>query len=328
MPEKPKLAMYWASSCGGCEISVVNLHEGLLEAVSHFDFVFCPCLIDTKKKDIESLPDRSIAVTLFNGAVRTGENEEMARLLRKKSELLVAFGSCASEGCIPGLSNWHSQADHMRTVFLEGPTIDNPSGIVPAVETAVPEGTLHLPAFHDEVKTLPQVAEVDYIIPGCPPESGRIGEVLAAIAQGQLPPRGSVVGAGRSAVCDECDRKKEDKRVQRFQRIYELIPDREACLLDQGIICMGIATRDGCGALCPRVNMPCTGCYGPPEGVRDQGAKMIAALGSILDIGDTRGLSEEEIAARTDAVLDAVPDLAGIFYKYSLPGSILGRRIS
>ena len=57
MTDKPKLAVYWSASCGGCEISLANLHEHLLDVVSHFDFMFCPCLLDTKKKDIEALPD-------------------------------------------------------------------------------------------------------------------------------------------------------------------------------------------------------------------------------------------------------------------------------
>src|SRR5690242_9073197 len=80
MSDKPKLAMYWAASCGGCEIAVVNLHEKLLDVDAAFDFMFCPCLMDTKKKDIEAMPDKSIAITLFNGAIRTDENAEMAHL--------------------------------------------------------------------------------------------------------------------------------------------------------------------------------------------------------------------------------------------------------
>lgn len=88
---------------------------------------------------------------------------------------------------------------------------------------------------------------------------------------------------------------------------------------------MGIATRDGCGALCPAVNMPCTGCYGPPEGVLDQGAKMIAALGSVMDLGGYAGLSESDAAQKTDAILDTLPDLAGAFCRYSL-GTTKARR--
>src|SRR5579862_5520025 len=104
MSPKPKLSIYWASSCGGCEVAVVNLHEMILDIDSYFDFVFCPCLLDAKRKDVEAMADRSIAITLFNGAIRTEENEEMAHLLRRKSQLLIAYGACSSHGGIPALS--------------------------------------------------------------------------------------------------------------------------------------------------------------------------------------------------------------------------------
>jgi F420-non-reducing hydrogenase small subunit len=328
MTKKPKLAMYWASSCGGCEIALVNLNEKILAVDAHFDFVFCPCLLDTKTKDIEALPDRGLALTLFNGAIRTSENEEMARLLRRKSELLIAFGSCSSEGCIPALSNLSSKADHFRAVYLDNPSIDNPQGILPQTRTTVPEGELELPEFYERVRHLVQIVDVDYFIPGCPPEPHQIWNVVEALVQGaQLPPKGSALGAGNSTVCDECAHRKENKTIKKFYRTYEIVPDRERCLLEQGIVCMGIVTRDGCGALCLQVNMPCTGCYGPPQGVLDQGAKMVSALGSVLDIGDCKDLSDGEIAARIDAVIEGLPDFAGTCYKYSLAGSLLGGRL-
>jgi len=326
---KPKLAMYWAASCGGCEISVLNLHEHILAVDAAFDFMFCPCLIDTKTKEIESLPDKSIAITFFNGAIRNDENEEMARMLRRKSRLLVAFGSCACEGCIPGLANLSTRKQLLQTAYLDNASIDNPEGIIPSPSNAVPEGTLTIPELFESVKTLSQVTAVDYFIPGCPPESHQIWNVVEAfIAGAQLPPQGSVFGAGRLSVCDECARVKEEKRIERLHRTWEITPVPEKCLLEQGLLCMGIATRDGCGAPCPQANMPCTGCYGPPEGIRDQGARMIAALGSILDIGDCKGKNVEEISARIESLLDAVPDYAGNFYKYGLPGSIIGGRVN
>jgi F420-non-reducing hydrogenase small subunit len=329
MSNKPKLSIYWAASCGGCEIAIVNLHEKILAVDAAFDLVFCPCLLDTKKKEIEALPDRSIAITLFNGAIKTEENREMARLMRRKSQLLIAFGACASHGSIPALSNLHSSADLLTAVYLDHPTTPNPARLLPRSEVRVPEGTLHLPPLLDQVTTLAQEVEVDFFIPGCPPEPHQIWKVLDSVIQGQpLPPPGSVLGGGRSAVCEECERRKGQKKITSFHRTYEIIPDPDQCLLEQGIICMGAATRDGCGALCPKVNMPCTGCYGPPDGVLDQGAKMVAALGSILDIGPTAGLSPEEIAERVEEIIGSIPDMAGSFYKYSLAGSLLKGRIS
>jgi F420-non-reducing hydrogenase small subunit len=324
---KPKLAMYWAASCGGCEISLINLHENILELDRHFDFVFCPCLLDTKIADVESWPDGAIALTLFNGAIRTDENLEMALLLRRKTATLIAFGACAATGGIPALSNLHSRAAHFASIYGEGPSLDNAAGRLPSVHTAMPEGDLELPGFHGRVKRLEEVVAVDYTIPGCPPEPHQIWNVMRAVIEGApLPPRGSVLGAGQSTVCEECLRPKQEKRIAAFRRNSEVVPDATTCLLEQGMLCMGPATRDGCGALCPRANMPCTGCYGPPEGVRDQGAKMIAALGSVVDFENCRGSDEERLAERIDSVCDSLPDAAGTFYRYTLAAPILDRR--
>jgi F420-non-reducing hydrogenase small subunit len=99
---KPKFAMYWASSCGGCEIAVLNIHEKILDVDANFEVVFWPVAMDAKYKDVEAMEDGSILLTLFNGAIRNDENEHIAQLLRRKSKILVAFGSCANEGvCQP-----------------------------------------------------------------------------------------------------------------------------------------------------------------------------------------------------------------------------------
>jgi len=326
--DKPKLSMYWAASCGGCEIALVNLHEKILEVDQHFDFYFCPCLLDTKKADVEALSDGAIAITFFNGAIRTAENREMAHLIRAKSQLLVAFGACASQGAIPALSNLHTREAHMRTNYLDSPSLDNPSGTLPELRTAVPEGELELPEFFGTVQSLAQVVDVDYFIPGCPPEAHQIWSVVEAVISGApLPAKGSVLGGGASSVCAECGREKNNKRIAAFRRTYEKVTDPRVCLLEQGLLCMGIATRDGCGALCPQVNMPCTGCYGPPEAVADQGARMISALGSVLDLGDYKGVTEAEVAEKTDVAMRGFADPAGTFYKYSLSGATFGNKI-
>jgi F420-non-reducing hydrogenase small subunit len=117
-------------------------------------------------------------------------------------------------------------------------------------------------------------------------------------------------------VCDECPRTKSEKKITRFYRPQEIIPDPDICLLEQGLFCAGIATRAGCGALCPSVNMGCRGCYGPNEGVIDGGARLISAIASVID-----AKTPEEI----DAILDTLPDPAGYFYRFSLPHSLMHR---
>lgn len=316
MSEKGKLALYWAASCGGCEIAVLGINEKILDVAEHFDIVMWPVAVDAKVRDIEKMDDGSIDVCLFNGAIRTSEQEYMARLLRQKSKVLVAFGSCAVDGGIPALANLVDREAIFETVYGDNPSLDNPDGTRPQPETAVDEGTLHLPVFYNTVKTLAQTVDVDYFLPGCPPEPERIWDAVLAIVKGELPAAGSVIGAN-TTVCDSCQRKRSEKKVSGFKRTWQVIPDPDICLLEQGIVCCGIATRDGCGALCPTVGSPCIGCYGPNEGVDDFGARMVSALASVLDANDP-----EEIAR---IIADGIPDTVGSFYRFSLAGSELRR---
>lgn len=313
---KLKLGFYWAASCGGCEIAVVELREKLLIVDQVADIVFWPCAMDFKYKDVEGYPDGYIDVCMFNGAIRTSENEHLAHLLRKKSKVLVAFGSCAYEGCIPGLANMFDRKSIFERAYLECPSVDNPNKIVPQQVYLMPEGEIELPKFYNTVKTLDQVTDVDYYLPGCPPQDPQIWAVIEAIVSGNLPPKGSIVGATEKTVCDECKHVREEKRIKKFYRYHEIIADSTKCLFDQGIICAGPATRGGCGALCTKVDIPCRGCYGPPPAVVDQGASLLSAVASVVD-ADT-----EEEAAR---IVGEIPDPIGTFYRFSLPASLLHR---
>lgn len=312
---KPKLALYWAASCGGCEIAVVELGEHILDVAEAFDIVFWPVAVDTKYKDVEAMADGAIDLCLFNGAIRTSENERLAHLLREKSKVLVAFGSCANEGCIPGLANLTTREAIFQRVYHETPSTANPDGVEPEMATWVFEGLLELPEFYDQVKTLAQVVPVDYFIPGCPPTATQVWNALSAVIAGQLPPPGAVLGASDKTVCDECPRTREEKKVGAFVRPHQIVTDPERCLLEQGIICAGPATRGGCSAPCPQANMPCLGCYGPPPGVPEQGAEFLSALASIVDSDD-----EDEI----QRILDGIVDPMGTFYRFGLANSMLG----
>jgi len=318
---KPKFAMYWAAACGGCEISVLQIKEKILEVGETFDIVFWPVAVDFKYKDVEALDDGEILITLYNGAVRNSENEKLAHLLRQKSQILVAFGACATQGGIPGLANVSDAQEIKDLVYTQNPSVDNPDKVYPVERYEVPEGELDLPHLYDTVEALDQVVDVDYYIPGCPPEGPQIWAVLETIIGilkdgGDLPPKGTVLGAGTRSCCDECSRVKEEKKIKGFKKPWEVEWDAEKCLLEQGIICMGPATRDGCGGRCTAVGMPCRGCYGPPPGVTDQGAKMLSTLASIIDAD-----SPEEIAE----IAATVPDPLGTFYRFGLAKSMLRR---
>ncbi len=326
---KPKFGMYWASSCGGCEIAVLNIGEHLLDVDAIFDVVFWPVAADFKYDDVRSYPDGYIDLCLFNGAIRNSENEEMAKLLRKKSKVLVAFGSCAYEGCIPALSNFTTKQATLAAAYLNNPSIDNPDGVLPQPVTMMPEGEIEIPVLYNTVKSLDQVVDVDYYVPGCPPEPHQIWAVLEVVvaaltAGGELPAKGSVIGAEATAVCDDCPLEKNIKKITQFYRPQDINPEPGICLLEQGLICMGPATRGGCGALCPQVGMGCRGCYGPLEGVEDQGARMLTAVASVLEIGKT-GDTDAQLEVMLDKALDGLVDPAGTFYRFSMAHSILHR---
>jgi F420-non-reducing hydrogenase small subunit len=313
---KPKLALYWAAACGGCDVAVLDTNEKILDIANLADIVFWPIAVDFKYHHVRDMADESIDLCLFNGAIRSTEQEEIAKLLRAKSKVLVAFGACACLGGIPSLANFTSRAEIFQTVYHDAPSNSNNDGVVPQLHTKVAEGELDLPELFDTVMTLEQVVKVEYFVPGCPPPVDLILKVVDLYAKGQLPPVGSVVASDKTC-CDECDRKKEDKKITRIYRPHEIKPDPEKCLLEQGIICCGPATRGGCGMRCVKANMPCRGCFGPPAGVIDQGAKLVSAIASIY---------QADGQAEINKMLDELVDPAGTFYRFGMADSMLKRK--
>lgn len=315
-----KLAVYWGAACGGCCVSVLDIHEKLFDVVKEADLVFWPIALDTKYKDVEAMEDNFIDITLFNGAIRNSENEHLARLLRKKSKILIAYGSCAHMGGIPGLANFFSRENIFERVYQESESTTNEGGIIPVTDYRLNGIGLKLPEFFQDVHTLNDIVPVDYYMPGCPPQSERLLEVLTAVFSGiELPPPGSVLGAKEKTQCEECERKKTDnKKIRNIYRSYEIQDDGVTCFLEQGIICLGPATRSGCGVRCVKGNAPCRGCYGPPADVIDPGLKMLSAISTMIDSDDP-----DEI----EKIVNGFPDPAGTLYRFSLPASIMRRKI-
>jgi F420-non-reducing hydrogenase small subunit len=166
------------------------------------------------------------------------------------------------------------------------------------------------------VYKLASIVAVDYFVPGCPPAPDQIKTVLLAVLKGDLPPKESVLGASERNVCDDCRRQKNEKRVKHLYRPFEIIQDPELCLMEQGILCLGSATRSGCGVRCPKSNQGCRGCYGPAPGVMDQGTKFLCALASMID---------SKTPSEIDDILSRVPDFIGYAYRFGMPASTLQR---
>ncbi len=316
---KPKVAICWLGGCGGCDEAVVDINEVLLRVAAAVDLVLWPVALDYKYESVKAMKKDEIVLSVVNGHVRNSEQQEIAELLREKSQLVLAFGACACLGGTPGLANLATKQDIFDWVYRDAPTVVNPNGHYPQAVSRVNGKELTLPELHGRVYALDDVIDVDYYLPGCPPPAYSIMYALSAVLENKLPPKGSTLAPHR-ALCDSCKRnqsKPDRMSIREIKRIHEVEADPDACFLTQGIICLGPATRDGCGEACMNINMPCRGCFGPVEGVEDGGAKFISTMASILDAE-----SNEEVAGIIDQFIDPV----GYLYRFSLPAAMLQKR--
>jgi F420-non-reducing hydrogenase small subunit len=307
---KPKVAFYWCASCGGCEEAVLDLADELLDVAAAVDIVFWPVALDFKETNVVAMNDGEIDISFINGAMRTTHEAEMARLFRRKSRLLVAFGACSHLGGIVGLSNLTSSAEILREVY---------GSDAPAMEFRDNGVVLTLPDLLGSVYALDSVIHVDYYIPGCPPSVAVVKNAFQLLLGDPLPEPGTVLAPDR-AMCEECPRRDSrpaELALAEFRRVQEVLIDTGTCILAQGVPCLGAATRGGCGARCVRANMPCTGCFGPTSRVRDSGAKALCSIASLV-----AGSESTEI----DRALDGIPDPVGWFYRYSFAASFVGRK--
>ena len=209
MSEKPKVAFYWCAACGGCDEAVVDLAEGILDVVAAVDIVLWPVAMDFKKADIEARADKSILVSFINGSIRSSEQVEWVRLLRKKSQLVISFGTCAGGGGIPALANEFSREEILKYVYETCPSNVNESKVRPGPTPVAHNGdgsALTLPELHEQVRSLDQVIAVDYYLPGCPPTPKIIAAAVGALLSGKMPPPGTVLSPD-TALCNECRRK-------------------------------------------------------------------------------------------------------------------------
>ena len=205
---KIKLAVYWTAACGGCDVSLLDTHERLLTIGDMAEIVMWPVAADGKEKDIEAMADGEITVSLINGAIRNSENEHMAKLLRQKSKIVVAYGTCAMFGGSPALANLvpGGAQEILDYVYTKTPSSANfqadyhkDAPVIPQTSYQAPEGELTIPTLYDTVKTLDQVVDVDYSIPGCPPLPESISQLLKAVEDFvyngvPLPPKGTEIG--------------------------------------------------------------------------------------------------------------------------------------
>lgn len=281
---KPTLATVALGGCEGCHVSLIDAHEGLLDLLEAVDLVFSPF------SGPDEMPE-SVDIVVVEGAVTNDEDKRRLLQAREAATTLIAVGSCAVLGGIGGLRNLEPLSAVMAESF--GDEAANKSELLPVLE--------------DWVKPVSDFVQVDASLPGCSPKTARIVEALTAVLNGEAydPPRRNL--------CDECHREKKlllthsadfvSDNVYALMELDEIDPN--ACFIEQGVLCMGAVTKEGCGARCTAANVPCRGCNGPSRLDFEQGAKAIDALAALLPAG----------------AIMYMDDLIGTGYRFSMPVS-------
>jgi F420-non-reducing hydrogenase small subunit len=287
------------SSCWGCHQSLIDLYEKLVDVLPTLNIKYWPAVVDFKEKDLESLPEKSVDAGFVEGTTRTEHDIHLLKLARSKSKALISYGTCSTYGGVYALANISTKDELLKRKYEEA-------------ESLVNKGTPsdNLPDITSSIKRNDETVKFDFYLPGCPPTTDNVVAAVTAVVQGRP------ITAYEKTVCDECERNKEEKKcVKKFKRRFEGTTDPVKCLLNEGYLCLGPGTRAGCGAQCPmNANVPCDGCYGPPPGVIDQGARLLSAIASIAD------MSPEELDKE-------ISDPLGQFYRFTFAYGIIKKSV-
>ncbi len=302
-----RVAQEWFAICGGCEVTILDVGEPLLDLLPELDFVHMPVIMDHKlygqTGELTEMEIPEAEVGIISGGIRNEENRELAIKMRERVNTLIAMGSCACYGGVPALANQFEVDEIYQRVF-KGNTTTEP-GEVPRVG---------VPPLTDRVYALDEVVQVDIKLPGCPTTPDMfVAAVLHLL-------KGTPFALPEKSVCDECPTIREKKAVATLKRPLESVEgvgealEAVRCFMEQGFLCQGPATRSGCGGLeggvprCIRAYMPCRGCYGP---LRHDANPMVEMMGALSTIG-----------------LDAkqIPDRAAQFNRFAGAGRLRPRR--
>ncbi len=326
MAKKLQIAKYWGAACGGCDVSLLDTNEFILDIAAVADIRFWPIAVDGKYSDLEAMDDGELDVSFFNGAVRNSENEHIAKLLRQKSKVMVAYGSCAHMGGIPGLANLATKDEIFDRAYLNNPSIEPGNTTVPQprdARTAAASSRSRRSTSGSTSSTTSSTSTTTSPAVRRPRRRSRRSCWCwwrRSPGRPKRRPRAPSSAPREVAVCEDCPRKREEKKITKFYRPWQIIQDTERCLLEQGIPCAGIGHALRLRRALPQHQ------HAVPRLLRaaartsiDQGAKFVSALGSIIDSKDP-----EEI----EQILADIPDIAGYSYRFGLPASLLQRRIA
>jgi coenzyme F420-reducing hydrogenase gamma subunit len=171
MPRRPKLGVFSFTSCGGCQLALLDCEDALLDVAGAVQIAYFP---EASRAEVKGPYD----VALVEGSMSAPRDSRVIQEVRAASKVLVALGACATSGGIQALKNFQDVKEFLRLVY------PNPE----QVET-LPTSTSA--AVH---------VKVDYELRGCPVNKAQLVDLLGALLTGRRP------NLRPDSTCLECKR--------------------------------------------------------------------------------------------------------------------------
>jgi sulfhydrogenase subunit delta len=170
-PTKPRLGVFKFSSCDGCQLSLLDCEDELLDVAANIEIAY---FLEATSRPLEGDFD----LCLVEGSISVPEQLEQIREVRRRSKFLVTIGACATAGGIQALRNWGHRDAYLHAVYARPEFIRTLAMSTPIAE--------HVP--------------VDFELRGCPINKQQLVEVITSFLAGRRPRLAS------AAVCTECKR--------------------------------------------------------------------------------------------------------------------------
>lgn len=166
---KPKLAVWKFASCDGCQLSLLDCEDELLDVAGEIEIAYFP---EATRAVVKGPYDLS----LVEGSVTTPHDAQRIQKIRKESAYLVTIGACATAGGIQALRNYKDVREFISFVYA-----------TPEYIEILPKST----PISDHVF-------VDFELRGCPINKYQLVEVISAFLHGRKP------NTPPHSVCVEC----------------------------------------------------------------------------------------------------------------------------
>jgi sulfhydrogenase subunit delta len=166
---KPKLAVWKFASCDGCQLSLLDCEDELLEVAGQIDIAYFP---EASRAMVKGPYDLS----LVEGSITTPHDAERIHQVRRASKFLVTIGACATAGGIQALRNFKDVKEFISIVYATPKYIEVLNKSTPI-------------AYH---------VPVDFELHGCPINKHQLVEVISAYLHGRKP------NTPPHSVCVEC----------------------------------------------------------------------------------------------------------------------------